>query len=153
LLANIVGLSGILAFFGVTFGAFESWTPKKRKAGGRHPLTTSLTESSNVPRETPLPTAEPTHTAPNERSLWGIFKRKGPVTSHPPSEPPAAEFTTTLNPLLAPEDASQASSQSSHQTFEPTQWQRFTDDADVWFVELGTGRTEWKIPEGGEEVI
>jgi len=30
LLANIVGLSGVLAFFGLTFGFFESWTLKRR---------------------------------------------------------------------------------------------------------------------------
>jgi len=97
LLANIVGLSGILAFFGHFFGAFESWTPKKRKkTGGRNPLT--LAESSNVLREMPPPTAEPKRKA-NERSFLGMLKRKGPATSHPSVEPPAAEFTTTLNPL------------------------------------------------------
>ena len=42
---------------------------------------------------------------------------------------------------------------SLHLSFEPTQWQRMSDDTDVWFMEVGTGRSEWEIPEGGVEVV
>lgn len=124
LLANIVGLSGILAFFGTMFGAFEAWTNKRRKARGLRPLSSS---------------ANPTEASPSA------------LKAH--VEPPAREedFATTLNPLHAGNAATKKRAGNTLPTG-PQRWRRQFDGEDVWFVDVDSGRTEWEIPVGGVEV-
>ena len=161
LLANIVGLSGLLAFFGMAFGLFEGYCARKRGAVEPHkpPLLRSSTGSggdgggsalggspveanSVVAVNNPLQAASPTLpqrlTHHSECSLAGelqVLRREVEAlkAAVSPREPPRAAVLL----LEAPRAAVAA-----------VVWQRHSDaGGEMWYTS-SAGETAWELPPG-----
>jgi len=155
LLANLVGLSGMLAFFGVAFGNFEVYCTRGKHGGKRQPLShdrsnvegqlrkqteaesllarvaaleTRLGATPSVPAETPSSTAR--GASPIEIE-GGKFSVGNPLVVVPSAAP--QQLQQQSNPPLA---------------CAPLVWKRHHDETDEWFECLETGKIEWRAPQG-----
>jgi sugar lactone lactonase YvrE len=133
LLANIVGLSGLLAIFGTAFGSFELYCARKSRAGGskRTPLRSSNdgTEGENVE-------AAPQH----EAEVFAVenILRQGSLTQR-------AGSTNALKHGLG---AGAQRVVSAEGPAADVVWQRMSDSSgDVWFTS-SAGDTAWVLPPG-----
>jgi hypothetical protein len=151
LVANIVGLSGLLAFFGMAFGSFEGYCARKKGGVGAHkhlPLSSSagcggdgggsalvgspIEASSVLAVDNPLRvgSSSPYQRQPGhaEGSLAGelqALRRK------------VEALEAAVGPLEAPRAAVAA-----------VIWQRHSDTSgDVWFTS-SAGETAWELPSG-----
>jgi hypothetical protein len=127
LLANIVGLSGVLSVVGVLFGVAE-----KRMARGKGVAAGGARGDSDAAAEI---AALQRALAEQQLQLAALAEWARAAPHREPRE------ETTINPLragMAPL---------------PRRWRRYADAEDVWFVaEDGTGETLWALPAGDVEV-
>ena len=130
LLANIVGLSGLLALFGTAFGSFEVYCARSRAGGSkRAPLRSSNdgTEGGNVE-------AAPQH----EAEVFAVenMLRQGSLTQR-------AGSTNALRHGLGAQRVVSAEGPAANVV-----WQRMSDSSgDVWFTS-SAGDTAWVLPPG-----
>jgi len=158
LLANIVGLSGVLSVVGVLFGAAEKRLAAKGKgassggaaaarcagapggdAAAEIAALRGALASQHAERQRQYEQQQRQYEQ-QQRQLAALAERVcGAVEAREPLE-------TTLNPLRA---AAAAATESAP----PRRWRRHADAEDVWFVaEDGSGETLWELPAGDEEL-
>ncbi len=130
LLANIVGLSGVLSVVGVLFGCAEKKLAAKGKGGallggasGEAPADAPGGAAAEVAA---MQRALAAQHAEQQRALAALAARVG-----------AEAGSVTVNPLRAAAE-------------KRVRWKRYADETDVWFVSCDTGETAWEVPEGAE---
>lgn len=151
LLANIVGLSGLLTFFALSFSTFEACTLFRRttkrplaSAGGKGDTQASLEPQGDSGGLTPR--AKKAH--------------RTSMATTAPATPEATEpelIVTTHNPLQKAHDESdilgiisttEGGIESQHILQRGSIWKRYRDEKDTWYVSKDTGDTAWSAPEG-----
>ncbi len=140
LLANIVGLSGVLSVVGVLFGVAEG------QLGGARGKGAPLQPGAPPPGGAAGADAA-AEIAAMRRQLDALEERLRRAQQGGPRGAPAAEVT--VNPLLlllpAPEGALPAAAEEPPRA---VVWQQHSDDAgDVWFTS-STGDSAWALPPG-----
>ena len=138
LLANIVGLSGVLTVVGVLFGAAEKKLAVKGEGLAAAAARRTLNGGDAAVEIAALQRALFTQHADQQRQLAALAERVFGVAQ--PREP----LEVTINPLCAASAAAAAVA--------PRKWRRYDDAEDVWFVAEDTGETLWEMPLGDEEV-
>jgi hypothetical protein len=162
LLANIVGLSGLLAFFGMAFGSFEGYCARKKGGVGTHkhlPLTSSISSGGDggasalggSPMEEAAvftvdnlmrvgsPALSQRETGHAEGSLAGELQALRKVVEEGQAAlwRKVGALEAAACPLEAPRAAVVA-----------VVWQRHSDTSgDVWFTN-SAGETAWELPSG-----
>ncbi len=165
LLANIVGLSGLLTFFGMAFGSFEGYCARKKGGVGAHkhlPLSSKIGSigdgggsapggspmeaSSLLAVDNPLRVGSPAlfqrETGLAEDSLRGELQALRKVVEVGAQREAALwrkvdALEAAAWPLEAPRAAVAA-----------VVWQRLSDDSgDVWYTS-SAGETAWELPTG-----
>jgi hypothetical protein len=145
LLANIVGLSGVVGVVGLLFGLTEKRLAKGKAgvlragagagagAGGGdasaaiEALQRQLDAQHAEQLRAHAAAQQQLHALAEQVRLGSARSEGGPLT---------------VNPLHAEKGRATG----------PRQWRRVKDAEDVWFVAEDTGETVWAIPEGGVEV-
>jgi len=151
LLANIVGLSGLLAFFGMAFGSFEGYCARKKGGVGTHkhlPLTSSISSGGDGG-------ASALGGSPMEEAA--VFTVDNPMRVGSPAlsqrETGHAEGSLAgeLQALRREMEALKAAVwplEAPRAAVAPVVWQRHSDTSgDVWFTS-SAGEMAWELPSG-----
>jgi hypothetical protein len=168
LLANIVGLSGVVGFFGVLYGQFEMRLgrraalsavlerPLRGDGGGAKPAPLAVTQAASV--AAPIKT----WTAPHLRQRPSVARL---LAGTSPAAATAATPFSMSNPLLEAsrspltargDQLSQLSARNARlhslppraEELEdlPAGWVRDTDGEATWFLHKPSGNTQWTKP-------
>jgi len=157
LLANIVGLSGLLALFGSAFGAFEA-SCSKHRAGSKHtPLSSGQDEAKGRQRTNSETEGLLARLVAREARLAALEARAGAAlpartvsTSATqgalPNETAEGSAFSVSNPLAAKQVV--LPQQQTPPAVAPQLWRRLRDEKDEWFMCQETGATAWVAPNG-----
>jgi hypothetical protein len=151
LLANIVGLSGLLTFFGIVFGSFEGYCARKKGGVGAHkhlPLSSSIGSGGNgggsalggTPMEASsvLAVGNPLRVGSSSPSQRETGHAEGSLAGELQALRREMEaLKAAVWPLEAPRAVVAA-----------VVWQRHSDaSGDVWYTS-SAGETAWELPSG-----